>query len=150
MNLTRTSSDTTLCVITHLMALFIIISAGCVGTEGADPAVGGRITGYPETVVAGEPLTINWFVVFPEDMELTHTAVHYGYFSHPEELGFDVSPNDVEYQGVVEVFPELLRERENNFKVTMVPHQKGTLFFRVHTVLDGRHYWSEERSITVE
>jgi hypothetical protein len=127
----------------------LMILQGCL--QGALPdLVSGGVSDYPKRAEIGEPITISWWNAYPPDMELTHSAIHYGYFSHPGELGLNVNPNDLEYQGVVEVFPERLRSQNNTFSITLVPHQKGALYFRAHTVLDRKHYWSEELRIEVE
>jgi hypothetical protein len=135
----------------RIVILLLIYAAifGCLSAATPLSGVSGTVTDYPIETEAGEPVTIKWFLNYPKNMSLTHSAIHYGYFSHAGELGLDVFPNDLEYSGVVEVFPDDL-STGNNFRVTLVPHQNGTLYFRAHAVLDKKSFWSEEFSIEVQ
>ncbi len=82
-------------------------------------------------------------------MNISHAGVHYGYFSHPGSLGTDVGSKESGYTELIVVPAELLIRR-NDFEVNFTTTRKGLLYFRAHTIIDGRNYWSEENSIIVE
>ncbi len=86
---------------------------------------------------------------YPGRMNMTHTGIHYGYLSHPGDLGSGTNPIAVGYPGVAEVSADVLNVK-NDFEVTITPRQSGILYFRAHAVLDGQNYWSDERSVEVE
>ena len=101
----------------------------------------------PETVQAGEKVTIVWRVESPTPKEIPHTAIHYDTTSSPGKFGLDTSPNPKDYSLVTKEFYDGAFGIPDTFTTTITVEE--TIYYRAHAVVDGDNYWTEERSITV-
>ncbi len=140
------ASKKSVCLLSFLM-VGIVFAAGCLGSSSA--VISGGVSDYPENAKIGEAFQISWWVSHPGTMNLTHTAVHYDYASHPGVLGLQAGPAESGYTEILAVPSNSLKEGFN-FHAEITPNKTGTMYFRVHSIIGGDNYWSEEFSITVE
>jgi hypothetical protein len=138
-------------ILTLGCCIFIPLSVGCLGSAADlfSPASGvnGGVSEYSNRVSVGEPIVIKWWFIPPEDMKMTHTGIHYGNSSKPGDLDRSVDITGAGYTEVI--LPPTILET-TNFEVTLTARQSGTIYFRAHAIIDGKNYWSEEKSIRVD
>ncbi|OGG21755.1 hypothetical protein A3B48_03595 [Candidatus Gottesmanbacteria bacterium RIFCSPLOWO2_01_FULL_40_10] len=87
--------------------------------------------------VDGLPTTIN------------HTSVHYGAESTAGDLGKDVAPEDTNYTDLVNDFAKGNFNIPLQFVGNTAIARTGTYYFRAHAIINGQHYWTEEKTLTV-
>ena len=101
------------------------------------------LTTTPSTAIAGESLAIAWSIESPEKT-INHTAVHYGPSSvsnpqvpadYPSASSFQCTQTPCSIPG--------------SFSTSLSIPESGTYYYRAHAIVDGMHYWSSERTITV-
>lgn len=131
-----------------MFLLVLTLSIGCVDSAPGG-LVRGEISEYPENTKVNESFMISWWVSYPSSSNLTHTAVHYGYASHPGELGLQTNIAQSGYSEVLAVPSDILKEGFN-FHAEITPQYTGNMYFRVHSIINGDNYWSEEFSVNVE
>ena len=104
----------------------------------------------PATVNANSKFVVKWRVDSNQQKDITHTAVHYGSASVGGALSADVSPANSGYPSFTPEYASGNFKIPNEFSTAMVLESKGIIFARAHVIVDGKNYWSDEKSIQVE
>jgi len=105
-------------------------------------------TNEASEVTLPNPATFTWTVNGPPKT-ISTTTVYYGTDSSPGPLSKTVVPADVRYSGMLKDFMEgtyaipLVFVGNANFS------SSGTYYYRAYAVIDGKNYWSDERTLTV-
>ncbi|MEM4282128.1 MAG: cupredoxin domain-containing protein [Candidatus Woesearchaeota archaeon] len=103
----------------------------------------------PKSAKVGEPFQISWKIDGPK-RTITHTAVHYDYSSHPGVFGTEIGPAESGYRFITQKYASGSFDIPGTFTTTITPTTTGTLYFRVHTIIDDKHYWTDEQQLVVE
>jgi hypothetical protein len=103
-----------------------------------------QILSAPTTVEAGKDFTISWQINSNKKLEIQHTAVHF----NSEPVPDPSSPADYKLAASQVLTGTIPGTFEVRFEVT-TPSQTGTVYYRAHAIVEGKHYWSEEKSLTV-
>ncbi len=94
-------------------------------------------------------LQVTWNIKSPL-MKILHTAVHYDYASHPGILGKDVTPEQAGYPTLTTEFASGNFTVPRAFQAQILPDKEGMLYLRAHAIVDGKHYWTEERTAEIK
>lgn len=95
---------------------------------------------WPSWFITESDFDIEWKVNSVAQKEIMHTAIHYGYTS----VASPASPSD--YPNGTAVLNGTIPAR---FTAKVKLTQPGKVYMRAHAIIDGRHYWSEEKEIDV-
>lgn len=104
----------------------------------------------PKEVISGNNAAFTWRIDGPPTT-INHTAVHFGTVSTEGDLGKDVKPEDTKYTS------EMLKDF-NSGKIN-IPLQfignisittPGKYYYRAHTLVKGKNYWSDEYALEVK
>lgn len=115
-----------------------------------------RVTQYdialidaPRELTEGDTATFTWYVNGPSKTIHT-TTIYYGTTSAPGAFGDYITPEDAHYMYELKDF------LQGNYGIplrfigsTNFP-TPGTYFYRAYALIDGRHYWSQERTFVVK
>ncbi len=94
----------------------------------------------PDTAVAGKSFVVTWSVNSQVQKNIAHTAVHYGSEPKAEPLTLASYPSlTTPLGGTIPA----------NFNTSLVINTTGVTYFRAHAIVDGSHYWSPEKMITI-
>ncbi len=96
---------------------------------------------YPKSADLGQKFIIKWKVESSENKSIEHTAVHYSNNSAPDAK----VPSDYRFVSKIQA-GKIPGEFSSEFAVETY----GTMYFRTHAIIDGKHYWSEEKSFVVK
>lgn len=102
----------------------------------------------PTEITQPNPATFTWTVNGPSKTIRT-TTVYYGTESSPGPLSKTVVPADVRYSDMLKDF------MEGNYSIPLVFvgnanfSSAGTYYYRAYALIAGKHYWSDERMLTV-
>lgn len=107
---------------------------------------GVTITDAPSSIDAGQTFDVYWRIDSPVQRNIQHTAVHYGTSPVAGDLGTDVAPAA---SGYPDLTPPKAVTIPGTFSDTISTSSVGTVYFRAHAIVDGKHYWSDESSILV-
>ena len=104
----------------------------------------------PKSAASENIVGIDWVVSALNAGTVGHTAVHWGTVSLANET-FDAA------RGPDKTYPNMTTEYLNGvfaipgkFETNLVLPKSGTVYYRVHAVIDGKNYWSPEESISIE
>lgn len=103
----------------------------------------------PKDAVAQKVTTFTWNIEGPP-VTINHTAAHFGLTSHPGELGKDVKPEDTKYTGMVTDFTSGQFNVPLRFVGNTTIADPGTYYFRIHAVIEGKNYWTDEYTFEVK
>ena len=106
------------------------------------------ITSAPATAESGKPFQISWGVEGPAET-ITHTAVHYDYATHPGTFGETTAPAASGYPYFPKDFAAINMTAPRGFAANITPNMTGTLYFRGHAIVGGKHYWTDEMTMAV-
>ncbi|MFZ3059521.1 MAG: hypothetical protein WA102_07235 [Candidatus Methanoperedens sp.] len=94
----------------------------------------------PATAVAGQGFVVSWRVNNPAQVNIQHTAIHYGPVSKSEPLTLASYPSlTTPIAGMIPA----------EFNTTIVINKAGVVYFRAHAIIGGANYWSGERMINI-
>lgn len=106
-----------------------------------------------KTATSAEPnsfIGVDWQVSAPQAGTITHTAVHWGTISKADDtFDSETAPGNqytnatTEYSGGSFAIPAAF---ETNIKTP----ENGTIYFRVHAMIDGKNYWTNELQVEVK
>lgn len=103
------------------------------------------VVDYPKQLSAGRIASFTWRID-GNPTTINHTAVHFGQVSTPSQLGREVKPEDTEYTDMVKDFTfgkyNIPLQFVGNLKIATA----GVYFFRVHALINGKNYWTDEYS----
>lgn len=106
----------------------------------------------PSSGTAGAKASFTWKVDAPAGMKATHTSVHWDVASRPGNLGTGTTPQMAGYDNLISTFASGNFDLPREFTGDILLPSSGvpyTVFFRAHALVDGKHYWTAERSFTV-
>lgn len=109
---------------------------------------GVEIIGIPGKVTLGDSFQVTW-IVNGEGLKATHTALHYGMDSRPGTFGLDVGPAGAGYVSLTPEFVSGDYGLPMEFKSTVKAEQAGVLYIRAHAIIDGKNYWTAEKTVEV-
>jgi len=97
----------------------------------------------PKEIAAGKVGTFTWRVDGPATV-IKETAVFFGTLSTPGKLGKEVKPVDTEYRDMVHDFENGSYDVPIQFVGNAKVATPGAYFFRVHALVNGENYWTDE------
>lgn len=107
------------------------------------------VVAQPKDVAAGTMATFTWRIEGPPTT-INQTAVYLGTISNPGSLGKEIKPTDTKYE---EASKDFLNGKYN-IPLQFVGNHKikaaETYFFRIHALIDGKNYWTDESSFEVK
>lgn len=102
----------------------------------------------PNEASAGAATTFTWTVDGPASV-IDTTSVRYGPASNPGVLGEEITPKETKYTEFLKDFINgeytIPLQFIGNLKFTY----PGKYYYRFHTLIQGRNYWTDEYTITV-
>ena len=103
----------------------------------------------PPEAVEDEVFSFTWRV---EGLATTinHTSVHYGTKSTAGDLVKTVKPDDTDYTDLVKDFAAGNFNIPLQFVGNTTIAKPGTYYYRGHAIINGEHYWTEEKTLTVK
>lgn len=143
-----------------LLLLSLAIVLGCIAPAQEQPSepnetadipevqISISVVSAPETAKVGEAFSMTWMVSGPEKT-IPHTAIHYDFASHPGDFDTSVAPGASGYPGLTQEFASGQFQVPDTFTASITVEQAGTLHYRAHAIVDGMHYWTAERTLTV-
>ncbi len=126
-------------VVCTVMLVVLGILTACTSTTpaAAEPTI--TVLNYPAEVADNQPFVVSWKVQGSSSGTITHTALHFDYEPH--------GPNFQEYREVSAVYTGTAPQE---FSGTIHALKVGFIYFRAHTIVDGKHIYSEEKQIAVQ
>jgi hypothetical protein len=103
----------------------------------------------PGELMEGGIATFTW-IINGTPRTIHTTAVYYGDKSTPGKLPLSAVPADTGYSQVLKDFLEGDYFVPLRFVGSVSTPTPGTYFARAYALIEGQHYWSEERSFTVK
>ena len=104
---------------------------------------------FPKATTEGDNLTFTWLVNGPSATIHT-TTVYYGLVSMPDILTTAASPSDTHY---TQALPDFM-EGDFDIPLQFISNTKssfpGKYFFRGYANIDGKNYWTQEYSFSVD
>jgi hypothetical protein len=97
-----------------------------------------KIISAPKKWLPDENLTITWQVT-GSNGNISHTAIHYDTESH--DADFKLYKKASAYQSGI--LPQV-------FRTSVKATKEKLMYIRAHAIVDGNHYYDEERSISIE
>lgn len=132
------------------VAIVSLLISGCVTpTPGVTPTptptempsgLSVEVLASPSSAEAGKSFEVSWRVNSPVEKSITHTAVHYGQEAKSEPLTLQSYPSLTAPQG---------GKIPASFSASITINATGVTYFRAHAIIDGMHYWSGEKMITI-
>lgn len=104
----------------------------------------------PQSAKANDKVVVTWKIESNHQKEISHTAVHYGNKSVSGDMSTDVTPANSGYASLTPEYASSVHKIPNEFSTVVVLENKGIIYARAHVIVDGKNYWSAERSIKVE
>jgi hypothetical protein len=109
-------------------------------TATPTPGASVEVLNAPATAVAGQGFVVSWRVNNPIQVNIQHTAIHYGPVSKSEPLTLASYPSlTTPISGMIPA----------EFNATIVINKAGVVYYRAHAIIGGANYWSDERMITI-
>lgn len=93
--------------------------------------------------------TFTWRIDGPPTV-IYHTAIYLGKTSVPGQLAKDISPFDVKYTEVLKDFNWGKYSVPLQFVGNIIMPSSGKYYYRLHALVKGNNYWSEEYSFDVK
>jgi len=138
-----------------LPVVLVVFVSGCAtqyqaGETTVTPQYSFESGEYPTSVKVGEEFTMSWKINTNAPTTIKHTAVHYSTKSNPGQYGFDIAPAASGYGSLTPDYASGNFTIPNTFSVKIKATEPGNLYYRLHTIIDGRNYWTTEYMIAVE
>lgn len=114
-----------------------------IGSEAGkepDANVGIKMESGLDTSSINVPIILKWSISSDKPGSTQHTSVHYGKVSVPAPS----SPSDYGFSGKV-----LSGDLPGNFSDSVTIQEPGIYYMRAHTVVEGRHFWDDEKTLIV-
>lgn len=103
----------------------------------------------PGELVEGDVGTFTWYVG-GLSTSIRTTTVYYGITDHPGTLSTNIKPEDTRYTEALKDFLQGDYAVPLRFVGNINQLTPGTYFYRAYASVDGKHYWSEERTFVVK
>lgn len=107
-----------------------------------------RILTAPSNAKLGEQVMITWKVE-GEQKKASHTAIHYDYKTHAGNYGKDISAEKSGYPKLTQNYASGNYDIPGTFSDTITLDKEGVLYYRTHILIEGKNYWTPEKSILV-
>ena len=102
----------------------------------------------PTQGVMDQVLTFTWDVT-GVPTTINHTSVHFGTESTPGDLGKNVAPDATKYDDLIKYFANQSNPIPFRFIGNHTFDEAGTYYFRAHAIINGEHFWTEEKTLEV-
>ena len=102
----------------------------------------------PTQGIMDQVLTFTWDVT-GVPTTVNHTSVHFGTESTPGDLGKNVAPDATKYEDLIKDFANQSNPIPFRFIGNHTFEEAGTYYFRAHAIINGEHYWTEEKTLEV-
>ncbi len=134
-----------------LLGVVILLVGGFIGVKVLVSSKNYKVLliDAPKEVTVGKVSTFTWNVDGPP-ATISHTAAHFGLVSNPGELGKDVKPADTKYTEMVADFASGQFNIPLRFVGNTTIANPGTYYFRIHAVIDGKNYWTDEYTFSAK
>lgn len=116
------------------------------GTE--EPGI--ELISAPQVAEFGQRTVFTWRVAGPSGTVIPHTAIHYDEDSNPAKFALTVAPDQSGYRELTLEFASGEFEIPREFSTHVTFDEVGTFYYRAHAIVNGQHYWTDERSIEVK
>ncbi len=103
----------------------------------------------PSSAAVNQSFSISWKVQSFTTTQITHTAVHYDYASHPGEFGFDIGPAQSGYPLLTQEYKSGSFNIPDTFTASITGDKEGVLYLRAHAIIGGKNYWAEEKELEI-
>ncbi|OGG12918.1 hypothetical protein A2773_01785 [Candidatus Gottesmanbacteria bacterium RIFCSPHIGHO2_01_FULL_39_10] len=103
----------------------------------------------PTETTEGDTVSFTWNISGPPKT-INTTAIYYGTKSQSGSLTRNASPDDTGYTSVIDEFIKGNYNIPLQFVGNNTFTKPGTFFFRGYALIDGKHYWTKERSLVVK
>lgn len=104
----------------------------------------------PGSAAVNQSFRVVWRVKALRQLRIDHTAVHYDYASHPGELGLDTGPSASGYTLMTQEYSKGSFGISQTFIASITPDKEGTIYLRAHALIDGKNYWTGEKSVEIK
>ncbi len=110
-----------------------------------------KITGIslvtiPELAKTNDSVNIGWSVDSTENIMADSTRVYYDVVSHQDGFNTDMTPSKANYLFATMDSSKIL-DMPNQFMTNLkVPDSAKTIYLRAYATIDGKNYWSGEKS----
>ena len=81
---------------------------------------------------------------------ISHTAIYYDYSSHAGDLNKNVTAYLAKYPNFTNEYASKEEAIPKTFNANLPISKAGTLYYRAHSIIGGKHYWTDEKTITIE
>ena len=104
----------------------------------------------PKEVISGNNAAFTWRIDGPPAV-VNHTAIHFGTVSGEGELGKEIKPEDTKYtQEMLKDFSDGKYNIPLQFVGNIAISKPGKYYYRAHTLVKGKNYWSDEYTLEVK
>lgn len=109
-----------------------------------------NITSAPTILRLSDSKTarILWEIAGP-DKTISHTAIYYDYASHSGDLSKSTTAFLAGYKQFTSDYANNEEDIPKDFDANLAMDKVGTLYYRAHAIIDGKHYWTDEKSIKI-
>lgn len=146
-------------LILGVLALAAFIAAGCQtgqvvtpptqnGQQTTEEPVSISLISAPSNARVGDKISFTWKVNGPQKT-IQHTAIHYDYTPHLGDYGTDVGPAASGYPQLTTKYASGQFNIPDTFTDDITLDKAGILYYRAHAIVDGKNYWTVERSVVV-
>lgn len=135
-----------------VIVLIALITWAGTREEAQQPIVGTSVVvqSPPANARAGTPTSFTWEVRAAVGSSATHTAIHWGKNSTSGELGLEVAPGAAGYPNLLPDYTAGSFALPRTFSGALTFPSAGTVYYRAHAIIDGKHYWSPEYAIVIQ
>ncbi len=106
------------------------------------------LVSIPKDLAEGDQATFTW-LISGSAQTIHTTAVYYGMTSSPEEFTHTVAPENTSYSYTLKDFMDGQYQIPMQFIGNVKAGKPATYYVRAYALIDGKHYWSDERSFAV-
>ena len=108
-----------------------------------------KIIYAPVEIIEGEMATFTWEVNGPKKTINTST-IYYGKQSDAEQISKSEGPDVTKYTDNLTDFMEGKYVVPLRFTANKKIRSAGRYFFRAYTIIDGKHFWTDEQTLEVK
>jgi len=133
--------------IRQVLFVFLLLMVAC-GSNSVPPEV--ALVSAPEIGQTRTPYELVWEISIPEEaIAMGQFTLHVDDRSHKGSFGKSVDPILAGYKRVIEEPISLIGDGRFRLTYTLEEMRPIQLYYRFHLTLDGSHYWSPERILTI-
>jgi len=96
----------------------------------------------------GKSARVLWEISGPEKT-ISHTAIYYDFVSHSGKLDKNATAYLAGYPSYTIQYASKEEDIPKTFDADLPIKQIGTIYYRAHAIIEGKHYWTDEKSINI-